>query len=77
MKSEDFWYVFYKSGKIDDYIKYNAIKQEEKTEEAKNEVQHKGSYPQRTEYRWTGQACYGADGGYGYRKGFRQRGKEH
>ena len=46
MKSEDFWYVFYKSGKIDDYIKYNAIKQEEK-----NEVQHKGSYPQRTEYR--------------------------
>ena len=47
MKSEDFWYVFSKSGKIDD----NAIKQEEKTEEAKNEVQHKGSYPQRTEYR--------------------------
>lgn len=51
MKSEDFWYVFSKSGKIDDYIKYNAVKQEEKTEEAKNEVQHKGTYPQRTEYR--------------------------
>ena len=51
MKSEDFWYVFSKSGKIDDYIRYNVIKQEEKTEEAKNEVQHKGAYPQRTEYR--------------------------
>ena len=28
MKSEDFWYVFYKSGKISDYLKYAAAEKE-------------------------------------------------
>lgn len=39
MKSEDYWVIFSKSGKIEDYLRYRAIKDEEHTEI--NEAQHK------------------------------------
>ncbi len=47
MKSEDYWVIFTKSGKIEDYLRYRAIEDEEK----RHEAQHKGIDSKGTEYR--------------------------
>ena len=40
MRSEDYWVIFSKSGKIEDYLRYRAILDEEATAK-ENEAQHK------------------------------------
>ena len=41
MRSEDYWVIFSKTGKIEDYLRYRLIKDEENSRE--NEAGHKGT----------------------------------
>lgn len=40
MKSEDYWVIFSKSGKIEDYLRYKVVEDEEK-QQRENEIKHK------------------------------------
>ncbi len=41
-KSEDYWVIFSKTGKIEDYLRYKAIEQQER-EVKEDESEHKGT----------------------------------
>ena len=39
-RSEDYWVIFSKTGKIEDYLRYKAVEDMEKTQR-ENETEHK------------------------------------
>lgn len=41
MKREDFWVIFSKSGKVEDYLTYKAIENKKESKGKKDAVQHK------------------------------------
>ena len=50
MKSEDYWVLFSKSGKIEDYLTFKLVSEKERQKE-KDAAEHKGTDNQGTEYR--------------------------
>lgn len=50
MKSEDYWVLFSKSGKIEDYLSFRILRDEEQ-QLKKYETEHKGTDFKGTEYR--------------------------
>jgi hypothetical protein len=50
MRKEDYWVVFSKSGKIEDYLSYKAV-EADNTEDSDNASEHKRTDTKGTEYR--------------------------
>ncbi|MBQ5994409.1 MAG: hypothetical protein IJL63_00965 [Clostridia bacterium] len=50
MKSEDYWVLFSKSGRIEDYLTFRILSDSEQESEG-NETEHKGTDNKGTEYR--------------------------
>lgn len=50
MRKEDYWVVFSKSGKIEDYLSYKAVEAED-TEDLNNASEHKRTDIKGTEHR--------------------------
>lgn len=44
-KIEDYWVTFQKSGKIEDYLVFCAVKNDKDKKGKHNEIEHKRTYP--------------------------------
>lgn len=44
-KTEDYWVTFSKSGKVEDYLTFCTVKNNEVNKEKDDETQHERTYP--------------------------------